>query len=120
VNKIFKNKKRSYERKTRNKTFLVFVIAPLFAFSLWALVSSVNNFNKTSIYRKAETQTDLNSFADSFSNWCKTYLATHFDKSATKIPFIKKLLLVILTAPRYFQIILLNLNNVKLLLMQEL
>ncbi len=91
MKQIFKNKKRSYERKTGNKIFLVFAVVPLFALSLWALAISVNNYNKTSVYRKTETQAALNSFSDSFSIWCKTYLATHFEKFGAKIPFIKKI-----------------------------
>jgi len=92
VKQIFKNKKRSYERKTGKKILFFFVLlVPLFAFSLWALALSVNSYNKTHIYRKTQTQNTLNSFSDSISTWCKTNLSTHFEKFGAKIPFIKKI-----------------------------
>jgi len=93
VKHISKNKKRSYEKKSGNKTFLFFLlIIPLFALALWVLVISINSYNKTSVYRETETQNALNSFSDSLSAWCKTTLAQKFKDSAVpNLDFIKKI-----------------------------
>ncbi len=92
MKQIFKNNKRSYERKTGKKSFLFLILLiPLFAFSLWALVLSINSYNKAGFYRKTETQNALNAFADSLSSWCKTILASNYINSAETIDCIKKI-----------------------------
>ena len=88
----FKNNKRSYERKTGKKSFLFLILLiPLFILTLWALVLSINSYNKAGVYRKTETQNALNSFAGSFTFWCQTNLANFFENSGVNIDVIKKI-----------------------------
>ena len=92
MKQIYKNNKRSYERKTGKKSLLFLIlIIPLFALALWALVLSINSYNKAGFYRKTETQNALTSFADSLSSWCKTSLASNFIHSAETIDCVKKI-----------------------------
>ncbi|RLD10802.1 MAG: hypothetical protein DRI44_05100 [Chlamydiae bacterium] len=111
--KTFKNKKRSYEKKTKNNLTAFFaVVLPLFAIALWAFIFSINSYNQTRNYRENEITVVINSFADSLSYWCIANFTAEFEENPANINFVKKSALLIIMKIPSSRISRINLFNV--------